>query len=261
MGAAQPFSARPATAMVLARIRHAQGRLGEARLRLEEALGWAESHAPEWLPAGRRELARISLDEGKVDEAARLAALAARGEEATAPLDRAETALVLADALLARSDEQGARAALHRALLLAGITRTRPDAGTPAYPGNVDARLRVETAAARLGARLDPGGPTDAFDRLHAVEMRAIRLGFVGEAHEALLARCELLLGRDPLVAGVLRALRVNAHRDGHGNIVRRISRLLDPDGAEEFSDAVEAGDGGAVEGGQPVIPDAAPGR
>jgi hypothetical protein len=219
LGESQPVSARPATDSVLGHVRYAQGRLGEARHRLEEALGWAEAHAPEWLPSRRRALAEVALAEGNAAEAERLARKAAEHDGWTAPLPRAETQIALAQALIAQSRALDARAVLDEATKLA----------TPADParpgGRVDERLRVATALARLRASLDPALVEEAMRSLAVVAEEAHRLELVGEELEARLALAEIAAAAHNANAPRdLKAVAEQATTRGFGRIARRAS-------------------------------------
>ena len=231
LGVRQPPSARPGIAAILARVRYAQGRVGETRQRLEEVREWAEARAPEWLPATLRTLAWVALDAEQAGEAERLARAAEAGAGGASPLLRAEIALALAEALLAGGREAEAREALARGAELAN--------GPGGY---VDERLRVETALARLRARLDIAARAESLRELARIAAEAERLELVGEGLAARFARDTIDIEEHSAEArSDLVALAGRAEELGFGRIASRARELTEPgDGGEAPVDGME---------------------
>lgn len=171
----------------LGRFHLAAGDLQAARAAFEWAISGKDSEGRRRSAApNRRNFALLELEDGRLDEAARLAgeALAeAEREGATADVALAEG--VKARILAARGDVAGAAA-----LADAALARL-------AHSKNQDARIRVSIDRAHAHARLaDRKRLADVQKGLSEAEAAARRFGFGASVQEARFAGCEIAAAR-----------------------------------------------------------------
>lgn len=203
-----------ATARALRRLGRATLASGDpeaARRALVSALETAEKAREELeVLEIRLDLAHLELDEKHPAEAVRLArAAAAWIGERDLPAAEARVFALLAGALAAQGDAQGAEEAARRSR--DALARTE-DAGLPVALAPHLARADVARGDARTAVR----------DLRRAIQ-QAQALGFTAAALEARLALGEMLAQRgDPAARPALQQLRRDAEARGFGRVARR---------------------------------------
>ncbi len=230
----------------LAELELSVGDRSQARVALARAVNAA---APGTRRAGlRRRIARMDLDEGRLDAA--IAGLEAAVEDVPDDPRLLET---LADACLDAGRPSRARAALQQALAVADprselVARLRQRVAEAALAEGTDPAELIETLRSAVGARPDDGPLRTLF---------AEALGRQDEHSGEAIEQLRWLLARAPLDAAHLRALRRQLVRAGQLDTAGEIARLRVAAGVADQDDTgLLGGPGDAVRPLSAPLPD-----
>jgi class 3 adenylate cyclase/tetratricopeptide (TPR) repeat protein len=196
-------SDRPYALRTLGDVFLVRGELAKARTSYEQSLKLSsEQNSPGGIAASRAELAGLSLEEGKANEAQALARQAAEEFAAEKLVDsEADARNTLARALTEEKRLPEARSEIDRGLKLSPQDRV--------------IRLSLATTDARLKAR--EGKEPEARKELDANLVEAQKMGLVGPGLQIRLAQAEVASVSNPRAAEpLLRELEDEAHAKGY---------------------------------------------